>query len=76
MDLKVVEKEVASWSPEDQDRLAAYLTVLRLQRSPDYAQELARRHDDRNPRSWVGLAEIKNEALGTDLPVGYGFRQG
>jgi hypothetical protein len=34
MDLKVVEKEVASWSPEDQDRLAAYLTLLRLKRSP------------------------------------------
>lgn len=59
MDLKVVEKEVASWSPEDQDRLAAYLTVLRLQRSPEYAQELTRRLDDRDPGSWVGLAEIK-----------------
>ena len=27
MDLEVVEKEVASWAPEEQDRLAAFLTV-------------------------------------------------
>lgn len=48
MDLKDVEREVASWSPEDQDRLAAYLTVLRLKRSPDYGRELTRRLDDRD----------------------------
>jgi hypothetical protein len=40
MDLNVVEKEVATWAPEDQDRLAAYLTILRLERSSDHAQEL------------------------------------
>lgn len=59
MDLKVVEKEVASWSPEDQDRLAAYLTLLRLKRSPEYIQELTRRLDDRESASWVSLAKIK-----------------
>jgi hypothetical protein len=62
MDLKVVEKEVATWAPEDQDRLAAYLTVLRLQRSPGYAQELTRRLDDRDPANWVSLAEVKEPA--------------
>jgi hypothetical protein len=59
MDLKVVEKEVASWSPEDQDSLAAYLTVLRLKRSPDHIQELTCRLDDRDPANWVSLSEIK-----------------
>jgi|GEM_PF-7036151 len=49
MDLNIVEKEVATWTPEDQDRLAAYLTVLRLERSSDHAQELARRLADRDP---------------------------
>jgi hypothetical protein len=39
MTLEIVEKEVATWAPEDQDRLAAYLTLLRLKRSPDHAQE-------------------------------------
>lgn len=62
MNLEVVEREVASWEPEDQDRLAAYLTVLRLQRSPDHAQELARRLDDREPAHWVSLDKVK--ALG------------
>jgi len=42
MDLNVVEKEVATWAPEAQDRLAAYLTILRLERSSDHAQELDR----------------------------------
>lgn len=59
MTLEVVEKEVATWTPEDQDRLAAYLTVLRLKRSPDHTQELTRRLDDRDPESWVRLDEIR-----------------
>ena len=59
MDLKVVEREVASWSPEDQDHLAAYLTVLRLKRSPDHAQELTRRLEDRDPASWVSLDKVR-----------------
>jgi hypothetical protein len=49
MNLEVFEKEVATWAPEDQDRLAAYLTVLRLKRSPDHTQELTRRLEDRDP---------------------------
>lgn len=59
MTLEVVEREVATWSPEDQDRLAAYLTVLRLKRSPDHTQELARRLEDRDSANWVSLDEVK-----------------
>ena len=59
MDLEVVEKEVASWAPEEQDRLAAFLTVLRLKRTPDYVRELTRRLDDRNPTNWVSLDEVR-----------------
>lgn len=59
MDLEVVEKEVATWVPEDQDRLAAYLTVLRLKRSPDHTRELTRRLDDRDPANWVSLDEVR-----------------
>jgi hypothetical protein len=59
MDLNVVEKEVATWAPEDQDRLAAYLTILRLERSSDHAQELTRRLADRDPANWVSLAKVK-----------------
>jgi hypothetical protein len=59
MDLNVVEKEVATWSPENQDRLAAYLTILRLERSSDHAKELTRRLADRDPANWVGLDKVK-----------------
>jgi hypothetical protein len=59
MDLNVVEKEVATWSPEDQDRLAAYLTILRLERTSDHAKELTRRLADRDPANWVGLDKVK-----------------
>lgn len=59
MTLEVVEKEVATWAQEDQDRLAAYLTVLRLKRSPEHSKELTRRLDDRDPANWVGLDEIR-----------------
>jgi hypothetical protein len=47
MDVEDVEREVATWGLEDQDRLAAFLALLRLRRSPDYIQELTRRLDDR-----------------------------
>jgi hypothetical protein len=59
MDLEVVETEVASWAPEEQDRLAACLTVLRLKRTPDHVRELTRRLDDRNPTNWVSLDEVR-----------------
>ncbi len=60
MDLEVVEKEVASWAPEEQDRLAAFLTVLRLKRTPDHVQELTRRLDDRDSTNWVSLDEVRS----------------
>jgi hypothetical protein len=59
MNLEVVEREVETWNAEDQDRLAAYLAVLRLKRSPDHARELTRRLEDRDPDHWVGLDKIK-----------------
>jgi hypothetical protein len=59
MDLNIVEKEVATWAPEDQDRLAAYLTILRLERSSNHSQELTRRLADRDPANWVSLDKVK-----------------
>jgi hypothetical protein len=60
MDLEVVEKEVASWAPEEQDRLAAFLTVLRLKRTLGHAQEMTRRLDDRDAANWVSLDEVRS----------------
>ena len=61
MNLAVVQKEIEAWSPEDQDQLAAYLTVLRMQRSPEHADELNRRLSDRDPNHWLTLSELKDK---------------
>lgn len=61
MNLAMVQKEIEHWDPEQQDRLAACLSVLRLKRSPEHAKELARRIDDRTPRNWLTLAELKKK---------------
>ena len=60
MNLEVVEKEVASWTPEEQARHAAFLTVLRVKRTPDHVQELTRRLDDRDSTHWVSLDEVRS----------------
>lgn len=61
MRLAVVQKEVEAWTPEDQDQLAAYLTVLRLQRTAEHAEELNRRLGDHNPDHWLTLSELKDK---------------
>lgn len=55
MDLTIVEKEVSTWAPEDQDRLAAFLAMLRVKRSEKYARKLSKRVEDRDPGNWVSL---------------------
>ena len=68
MDLTVVQEEVTNWAPEDQDRLAAYLEILRLQRTTDHADELNRRLSDKAPESWMSLAELKKKLPGDPDP--------
>jgi len=57
----MVEREIEKWDSEQQDSLAAYLSVLRLKRNPGHAKELARRLDDKTPRNWVTLEELKRK---------------
>ncbi len=61
MNLAVVQKEIEAWTPEDQDQLAAYLTVLRMQRTAEHAEELDRRLSDRDPDHWLTLPELKRK---------------
>ncbi len=61
MTLTMVQKEIEQWDSEQQDSLAAYLSVLRLKRDPKHAKELARRLDDKTPRNWVTLEELKRK---------------
>ncbi len=68
MDLTVVQKEVEAWTPEEQDRLAAYLTVLRIKRSSEHAEELSRRLNDREPEHWLTLQELKEKLQRDESP--------
>ena len=68
MNLAVIQKEVETLAPEEQDRLAAYLTVLRMKRTPGHAEELSRRLDDRNPDHWLTLDELKEKLSKDDDP--------
>lgn len=59
MSIKELEQAVTNLTPNDQDRLAAYLTVLRQQRDPQYRAELTRRLNDRDPAHWVSLEDLE-----------------
>ncbi len=61
MNLAVVQDEVETWSSDDQDQLAAYLTVLRMQRTAEHAAELSRRLSDRDPDHWLTFPELKDK---------------
>ena len=61
MNLVSVQKEIEQWDSEEQDRLAACLSVLRLKRDPKHAEELARRLDDKTPGNWLTLDQLKRK---------------
>ena len=64
-----IQKELQTWNTDDQDRLAAYLTVLRLKRDSIHSDELRRRSEDRDPHNWLRLEEVK-KGLYKDPPAG------
>ena len=59
-----IQKEIEKWDAERQDRLAAYLSVLRLKRDSKHARELARRLDDKTSRNWLTLEQLKRKLAG------------
>ena len=60
-----VQTAVEQWSPDEQDRLAAFLTVLRLRRDPEYLKEVDRRLDDNDPSHWLTLKELHEKLSDT-----------
>jgi len=65
MTLATIQKEIEKWDSEQQDRLAACLTVLRLKRDPRHAKELAHRLDDKAPKNWLTLDQLKRKLVRT-----------
>ena len=61
MTLASVQKEIEQWDTEQQDRLAACLSVLRLKRHPEHAKELARRLDDKTPQNWLTIDQLRQK---------------
>lgn len=64
MDVSILQHELELLPAEQQDRLAAFLTVLRLKRS-GMMNELQRRLDDQDPDNWFAWETAK---LDVDLP--------
>jgi hypothetical protein len=61
MELSALEKELESRTPDEQDRLWAFLAQLRVQRDPSYYEELNRRAD--SEKGWLSLADLKSKLI-------------
>ena len=60
MSYSEVQKAIEQWPSDEQDRLAAFLTVLRLRRDPAYLGEIDLRLRDLEPANWMVLNEVKD----------------
>lgn len=56
-----LKKEVDTLDASDQDKLSAYLTMLRKSRDDTYGKMLSERISDSSPGSWVSLDDFKND---------------
>jgi hypothetical protein len=63
MDVITLQKEIQLLPRHLQDRLAAFLTALRMHRDGE-DQEIQRRLDDPNPENWQSWEQVK-----TDLSI-------
>ena len=67
MDMAVLQQEIQRLPDHLQDRLAAFLTVLRLHRSGQ-DKEIFRRLDDPQPEKWTSWNQVKADI--NDDPAG------
>lgn len=59
MTITEIQKEVVHLSEDQQDILAAYLTMLRRNRDPEWKDTLARRLGLQRPETWADFVEIQ-----------------
>jgi hypothetical protein len=60
MDVAAIQHELEHLPADQQDRLAAFLTVLRMKREGMMA-ELQRRLDESDPRKWISWDDARSE---------------
>jgi hypothetical protein len=60
MDIAILQHELELLPEDQQDRLAAFLTALRMKRE-GLVEEIQRRLDDEDPSNWVSWGEVKAE---------------
>lgn len=60
MDVAALQNELQALPPEQQDRMSAFLTALRLQRDGGMT-EIRGRLDDKSPESWLSWDDVKDE---------------
>ncbi|MCM8527930.1 MAG: hypothetical protein NE327_15520 [Lentisphaeraceae bacterium] len=57
--LNTVKKEVSELTEEEQDNLAAYLTVIRLKRTQTHADKLSDKLNNSKQSDWENFDDIK-----------------
>jgi hypothetical protein len=68
MDVAMLQKEIQQLPDHLQDRLAAFLTALRMHRTGQ-DQEIFSRLDDSRPDQWSSWQQVKTD-MGNDDPAG------
>ena len=58
MSLETIMEEARKLGEQERRRLAAFLSTLRRDGEPSFAEEMARRIDDITPGHWVTLEEL------------------
>jgi hypothetical protein len=65
MTITELQNAIRRCSNQDQDQLAAFLTLLRQQRDSEYLATLDRRINDQDPQHWISL-DTRKEQLRRD----------
>ncbi len=61
MNVEAIQKEIEQCSPEEQDQIAACLSVLRLRRTRAHGERLSDRLKDTSPQNWLTIENLKEK---------------
>ena len=61
MSLAAIQKEIPTLGPEEQDKLAEQLTMLRLQRDEQFVESLDQVLDNTPSEEWILLEDLKKK---------------